>query len=163
MLKKALLLAALMLPALFAHAHEYKAGSLLIEHPWSMQLPPNAPAVAAYFIIDNKGEADRLLSVDSPVAGDAQLHEHVQVDGLMKMRQVQSVEVPANGQVRFAPMAYHVMLLGLKDRSKLVDGQRFELILHFAKAGAVPVQVMVQKQPPEPGQQAPGQESPHDH
>ncbi|KQQ54909.1 hypothetical protein ASF84_16480 [Pseudomonas sp. Leaf127] len=152
MLNKTLLLAALLLPALFAQAHEYKAGNLLIEHPWSMQLPPNAPAVAAYFVIDNKGDADRLLSVDSPVAGSAQLHEHVHADGLMKMQQVPSVEVPAGGQVRFAPMAYHVMLLDLKDRTQLVDGQRFELVLHFEKAGAVPVQVMVQKQPPEPGQ-----------
>ncbi|EPN24435.1 hypothetical protein A249_00830, partial [Pseudomonas syringae pv. actinidiae ICMP 18804] len=46
MLKKALLLAALLLPACFAQAHEYKAGSLLIGHPWSMELPPNAPTVA---------------------------------------------------------------------------------------------------------------------
>lgn len=150
MLKKTLLMAALLLPAVFAHAHEFKAGSLLIEHPWSMQLPPNAPSVAAYFIIDNQGtSADRLLSADTPIAGQAQLHQHVQVDGLMKMRQVQSVEVPAGGQVSFSPMAYHVMLLDLKDRSQLVEGERFPLVLHFEKAGAVQVQVVVQKQAPE--------------
>lgn len=150
MLKKTLLLAALLLPAVFAHAHEYKAGSLLVDHPWSMQLPPNAPSVAAYFTIDNQGaSADRLLSADTPIAGQAQLHQHVQVDGLMKMRQVPSVEVPAGGQVSFSPMGYHVMLLDIKDRSQLVEGQRFALTLHFEKAGAVPVQVVVQKQAPE--------------
>lgn len=150
MLKKTLLMAALLLPAVFAHAHEYKTGSLLIEHPWSMQLPPNAPSVAAYFIIDNQGtSADRLFSADTPIAGQAQLHQHVQVDGLMKMRQVQSFEVPAGAKVSFSPMAYHVMLLDLKDRSQLVEGQRFPLILHFEKAGDVQVQVVVQKQAPE--------------
>ena len=150
MLKKTLLLAALLLPAVFAHAHEYKTGNLLIDHPWSMQLPPNAPSVAAYFTIDNQGtSADRLLSADTPIAGQAQLHQHVQVDGLMKMRQVQSVEVPASGQVSFSPMGYHVMLLDIKDRSQLVEGKSFPLVLHFEKAGAVPVQVVVQKQAPE--------------
>ena len=48
MLKNALLLATLLLPATFANAHEYSAGDLHIAHPWSLQLPPNAPNVAAY-------------------------------------------------------------------------------------------------------------------
>ncbi|MCI3947308.1 copper-binding protein [Pseudomonas syringae] len=149
MLKKAFLLAALLLPACFAQAHEYTAGPLLIGHPWSMALPPNAPTVAAYFTVENKGDsADRLLSVDSPVAGQAQLHEHVHADGLMKMRPVQAVDIPAGGTVSFAPMAWHVMLLDLKDRSTLVVGQRFPMTLHFEKAGDVEVQVVVQKQAP---------------
>ncbi|GFM78689.1 copper(I)-binding protein [Pseudomonas cichorii] len=150
MFKKALMLAALLLPACFANAHEYKGGQLLIGHPWSMELPPNAPTVAAYFIIENKGSSpDRLLSVKTPIAGEAQLHEHVQADGLMKMRQVPSVDVPAGAKVSFAPMAYHVMLLGIKDRSMLALGQRFPMTLHFEKAGDIDVQVVIQKQEPE--------------
>jgi copper(I)-binding protein len=150
MLKKTLLLAALLMPAFFAHAHEYALGKLKIGHPWSMALPPNAPAVAAYFTIENNGDtADRLISVDSPLAGQAQLHEHVEVNGLMKMRQVQTVEVAPRATVSFAPMAYHVMLLDIEDRSRLVSGQRFPLTLHFQKAGAVEVQVVVQQQTPE--------------
>jgi copper(I)-binding protein len=50
-------------------------------------------------------------------------------------------------------MAYHVMLLGLKDRSLLVDGKRFPMTLHFEKAGDVTVEVAVQKQAPD-GMQA---------
>lgn len=147
MLKKILLLAAFLLPACLAQAHQYNAGSLRISHPWSMELPPNAPAIAAYFTIENQGDAaDRLLSVDTPIAGQAQLHEHVETNGLMKMQQVQTVEVAPNAKVSFAPMAYHVMLLDVKDRSKLVAGERFPLTLHFEKAGDVEVQVMVQKQ-----------------
>ncbi|AZG88372.1 copper chaperone PCu(A)C [Pseudomonas syringae pv. pisi str. PP1] len=146
MLKKALLLAVLLLPACVVHAHEYKAGSLLIGHPWSMELPPNAPTVAAYFTLENKGDSvDRLISVDTPIAGQAQLHEHVHADGLMKMQHVQAVDIPAGAKVAFAPMAWHVMLLDIKDRSKLVVGQRFPMTLHFEKAGDVEVQVVVQK------------------
>ncbi|VVQ31572.1 hypothetical protein PS943_02413 [Pseudomonas fluorescens] len=150
MLNKLIVLAVLLLPACFANAHEYKAGELVIAHPWSQELPPNAPTVAAYFVIHNGGKnADRLLSVDSPIAGVAQLHEHVMQNDLMKMQHVPSVEIPAGGEVTFAPMAYHVMLLELKDRSLLSDGKRFPLTMHFEKSGDVTVDVSVQKKPPE--------------
>lgn len=150
MLNRLIVLAALLLPACFANAHEYKAGALEIAHPWSQELPPNAPNVAAYFIIHNSGNAaDRLLGVDSPIAGEAQLHEHVMQGDLMKMQHVPSVEIPAGGNVTFAPMAYHVMLLNLKSRDLLSDGKRFPMTLHFEKAGDVTVEVAVQKQAPE--------------
>ena len=150
MLNKLIVLAALLLPACFANAHEYKVGALEIAHPWSQELPPNAPTVAAYFVINNEGKtADRLLSVDTPIAGEAQLHEHVMQGDMMKMQHVPSVEVPAGGEVTFAPMAYHVMLLDLKDRSLLVDGKRFPMTLHFEKSGDVTVEVAVQKQAPD--------------
>ena len=150
MLNKLIVLAALLLPACFANAHEYKVGELEIAHPWSQELPPNAPTVAAYFVIDNEGKtADRLLSVDTPIAGEAQLHEHVMQGDMMKMQHVPSVEVPAGGEVTFAPMAYHVMLLDLKDRSLLTDGKRFPMTLHFEKSGDVTVEVAVQKQAPD--------------
>ncbi|MGE8068275.1 copper chaperone PCu(A)C [Pseudomonas sp. NPDC089569] len=150
MLNKFIVLAALLLPACFANAHEYKAGELEIAHPWSQELPPNAPTVAAYFVIHNEGKtADRLLSVDTPIAGEAQLHEHTMKNDVMKMEHVPSVEIPAGGEVTFAPMAYHVMLLNLKDRSLLSDGKRFPMTLHFEKAGDVKVEVAVQKQAPD--------------
>ncbi|MHC6227634.1 copper chaperone PCu(A)C [Pseudomonas sp. X10] len=150
MLKQALILAALLLPGAFANAHEYTQGDLHIAHPWSLELPPNAPNVAAYFVVHNNGkEDDRLISVDSPITDDAQLHEHVKTDaGLMKMQQVPSVTVPAGQDLTFAPSAYHVMLLQPKDRSLLSDGKRFPLTLHFEKAGDITVEVAVQKQAP---------------
>ena len=153
MLNKLIVLAALLLPACFANAHEYKAGELEIAHPWSQELPPNAPTVAAYFVIQNHGKtADKLLSVDSPIAGVAQLHEHIKQNDLMKMQQVPSVEIPAGGEITFAPMAYHVMLLELKDRSLLSDGKRFPLTMHFEKSGDVTVEVTVQKKAPDGAQ-----------
>ena len=150
MIKKILILAALWLPACFANAQDFMLGELHIAQPWSMELPPNAPTVAAYFVIHNGGKtADRLLSVDSPIAGLAQLHEHSMQGALMKMQQVQTVEIPAGSEATFAPMGYHVMLMELKDKSKLVDGQHFPLTLHFEKAGDVTVEVAVQKQAPD--------------
>ncbi|BBH44103.1 copper chaperone PCu(A)C [Pseudomonas sp. KU43P] len=150
MLKQALVVAALLLPGAFANAHEYTVGDLHIAHPWSLELPPNAPNVAAYFVVHNNGKADdRLLGVDSPITADAQLHEHsMSSNGTMKMQRVESVVVPAGKDVVFAPSAYHVMLMQPKSRDLLSDGKRFPLTLHFEKAGNVTVDVAVQKQPP---------------
>lgn len=150
MLKHALVMAALLLPGAFANAHEYSVGDLHIAHPWSLQLPPNAPNVAAYFVVHNNGLADdRLLGVESPITADAQLHEHaMSASGAMKMQQVPSVVVPAGKDLTFAPSAYHVMLMQPRDRSLLSDGKRFPLTLHFEKAGDITVEVAVQKQAP---------------
>ncbi|MEN0106093.1 MAG: copper chaperone PCu(A)C [Pseudomonas sp.] len=144
---KSLILSALLCTSLVASAHEYEVGELHIDHPWSREMPPTAPTAAVYFVVHNKGaSADRLLSVDTPAAGKAEMHEHVDQNGLMKMQQVQFVTVPAGGEATFAPMAYHVMLFNLKQQGK--DGERFPLTLHFEKAGAVTVQVAVQKEAP---------------
>jgi copper(I)-binding protein len=148
LLKKTLLIAALLSPSLFANAHDYSVGNLHIEHPWSRAMPPVAPTAAAYFVVHNKGsDADRLLSASTPVAGKAELHEHIHADGLMKMQQVQNVEIPAGGEVKFEPMGYHVMLFNLKQQAK--DGERFPLTLTFEKAGAVEVEIAVHKDAPE--------------
>ncbi|VXC80350.1 conserved exported hypothetical protein [Pseudomonas sp. 8Z] len=146
-LKKTLLGLTILLPTLLAQAHEYEVGQLHIDHPWSREMPPVAPTAAAYFVVHNKGsEADRLLSVSTPVAGKAELHQHLHESGVMKMQQVQDVAIPAGGEVKFEPMGYHVMLFNLKQQAK--DGERFPMTLNFEKAGSVEVQVAVQKEAP---------------
>ncbi|MBF7730744.1 copper chaperone PCu(A)C [Pseudomonas sp. N040] len=130
-------------------AHEFTAGELYIDHPWSRALPPNAPAGAAYLVIHNKGtNADTLLSASTPMADKAELHTHVMFGEVMKMQRVDSVGVPAGGEARFAPGGNHVMLFGLKQ--PLVAGEFFPLTLVFEKAGAVEVQVKVEQDAPAP-------------
>lgn len=155
MLKRKLLLGALLGMSLLANAHEYQAGELHIDHPWSREMPPVAPTAAAYFVVHNQGgEADRLLGASTPLAGKAELHEHLHEGGVMKMQQVQDVTIPAGGEVKFEPMGYHVMLFELKQQAR--DGERFPLTLTFEKAGAVEVEVAVQKEAPQGHDQASG-------
>ncbi|SIQ35313.1 hypothetical protein SAMN05878276_3922 [Aquipseudomonas alcaligenes] len=145
--KTLLLLTGLMLSPLMAQAHEYQAGQIQIDHPWSREMPPSAPNAAAFFTLHNQGAtADRLLAASSPQAQKVELHEHVHKDGLMKMQQVQGVDVPAGGEVKFVPMGYHVMLFGVKQQLK--DGERFPMTLRFEQAGEVQVEVAVQKDAP---------------
>lgn len=97
---------------------------------------------AIYFVLKNRGgEADRLVAVRTEVASAVELHLSAIEDGVMRMRQVETIEVPARGEVRLAPGGYHLMLIGL--RRELQDGDRFPVTLEFERAGSRVVEVEV--------------------
>ncbi len=64
-------------------------------------------------------------------------------NGVMKMRPVDGLDLPAGKPVTLKPGGYHIMLTGLA--KPLQEGQSFPLTLEFAKAGAREVTVSVQK------------------
>lgn len=91
---------------------------------------PGKNLTSAYFLLHNTGEQARsLVSVSTEFAERAELHEHRTVDGMMRMRQVDAVEIPAGEKVRFASGGYHVMLFDLKRRPR--TGDPLHLILTF--------------------------------
>ena len=107
----ALMLAAMTLPS---EAHDYKAGDLQIDHPWSRATVPTAKVAAGYLSIKNAGEeADRLVSVESEISERAEIHEMaVNAEGIMTMRPLsQGVEIPAGGSVSLEPGSYHLMFM----------------------------------------------------
>jgi copper(I)-binding protein len=89
----------------------------------------------AFVTVANTGAADRLTGVASPDAAKAELHESLTDNGVMKMRPVSGIDVPAGATVKLAPGGYHIMLIGLKHA--LVAGEAIQLTLIFAKAGPV--------------------------
>ncbi|OWY40908.1 hypothetical protein CEK28_01140 [Xenophilus sp. AP218F] len=127
-----------------AMAHSYKVGEINIVHPWSRAMPAASTTGGVYFALDNKGKtADRLVGAATPRAETAELHTHVNDNGVMRMRKVEGgVEVAPGQQVKFAPGGYHVMLFGLKQPLKA--GDRFPMTLKFEKGGEVKVDVVVQ-------------------
>jgi copper(I)-binding protein len=127
-----------------AAAHEYALKSLKIDHPFARATPPGARTGGVFVTLENTGDrADRLMSVSSPVAGVAEIHEMRLDAGVMKMRDVGTLEVKAGETVRLKPGGYHVMLSELKQPLKV--GDRFPLTLKFENAGAVEVSVWVEE------------------
>ncbi len=63
--------------------------------------------------------------------------------GIMKMRPIEAIDLPAGQKVTLKPGAMHVMLLGLRGPLRL--GQTFPLTLYFDKAGTREVAVSVEK------------------
>ena len=135
-------LAALVLAAGMAAA-QTKVGDIEIEHPWARATAGGARVGAAYMIIRNEGQtADRLVGAETGIAEAAELHsQSMDSKGVMRMRPLSSVAVPAGGTVELAPGGMHVMLPGLK--APLEKGQHFPLTLRFEKAGEVEVEVPV--------------------
>lgn len=121
-----------------------QAGELSVVGGWVTEPIGNVKNSAAYFTIENAGGgADRLTAVSTPAAERAELHTHVMEDGVMKMRQVVQVEVPAGENVRFKPGGLHVMLIGL--REPLKTGDRVPFTFTFEKAGRITVEFPVRR------------------
>ena len=128
--------------ALSVAAGEHTPGDLSVDRPWSLALPPVTPNGAAYLRIENRGQApDRLVSAHSPIADRTEMHTHEMDGGMMSMRRVHSIKVPAQGGVTFEPGGLHLMLLGLK--KPFVAGERYPLVLEFEKAGTIEVSVEI--------------------
>ena len=128
-----------------AFAHDYKVGAITVDHPWARATPGPVKNSAAFMSFDNKGAADKLVSVSGDVAKEIQIHSMVTEAGVMKMREVTSIDVPANGKAELKPGGFHIMLIGLKEGLK--EGEKFPLKLKFEKAGEVTVTVVTEKMP----------------
>lgn len=125
-------------------AHEFKAGDLLIGHPWSRATPGGATIGGGYLTITNNGSApDKLVSATISVADHVEIHEMATANNVMIMRKLEGgVTVPPGKTVAFAPGSYHLMLVGLK--APLKEGDRVKATLTFEKAGTVEVMFNVE-------------------
>lgn len=111
-------------------------GSITLEGLWARATAGGATVGAAYGVIRNAGsEADRLTAVATPLAGRAEIHTHSEVDGVMQMRRLETLDIAAGGSAVLAPGGHHLMLFDLKQPLKA--GERVPLTLTFEKAGVV--------------------------
>jgi copper(I)-binding protein len=131
----------LLVPALLLAAAG-EASSIQIDHPWARPTPGGAKNGAAYMTIAEKGSADRLIGVTTPVAETAELHDTIDDKGVMKMRPAGGLALESGKSVAFAPGGRHIMLRGLK--VPLQVGDTFPLTLRFEHAAPVTVTVTVE-------------------
>jgi len=118
------------------------AGDITVTDPFARASAGMATVGAAFMTLKNtSGTADSLISASSPVAAKTELHTHIKDGAIMRMREVPSIEVPANGTVALQPGGLHVMLIDLK--APLKQGEVVPLTLTFAKAGTMTVDVPV--------------------
>jgi periplasmic copper chaperone A len=98
---------------------------------------------AAYFLITNfENENDTLISVQSDVAQLVEIHESYELEeGMMGMREVPELEIPAQSTVRLQQGGLHIMLIQVTQT--LADGDTFELTLNFARTGEQTVEIPV--------------------
>mgnify|MGYP003986076447 FL=1 len=128
-----------------AHAAEnVSAGDITVSKAWGRAtIGANRPG-GAFVTIANKGTAgDQLVAVETPAAGKSELHTHTMTDGVMKMTQIMSIDIPAGGMTTLKPGGFHIMMFNLKEA--LNEGDMFPLTLTFKHAGKATIMVHVGK------------------
>jgi copper(I)-binding protein len=121
------------LPALAADA-------VSVSNPWVRATVPGQSVAGAYMDIAATASA-ALVAVESPVAGKAELHTMTMDGGVMKMRALGRLDLPANKTVNLKPGGYHVMLIDIKRELKAGERVPLTLTLQDQKGGKSTLQV----------------------
>ncbi|MFF2701909.1 MULTISPECIES: copper chaperone PCu(A)C [Streptomyces] len=101
---------------------------------------PVSDMAAGFLVVQNSGDvADRLTSVTSPLSDDVTIHETKN----QQMREVESFEVPAGGELDLERGGNHIMFMDLKKQPK--QGEKVSVELHFEKAGRITVDLPVKE------------------
>jgi protein SCO1 len=123
-------------------ADSASSGSIKVVGAWSRSTAPGASVGVVYFEVINAGPADTLLAIECPAAQRAEMHATGRSDGIMRMRPVESVDIPAGGRLSFQPGGLHAMLIGIKQPLK--EGGRLPLTLVFRRAGKLRFEAAIQ-------------------
>lgn len=117
------------------------AADVTVDAAWARATAGAGGTAAAYVTLTGHGTAARLVGVQTPVAGMAMLHDDRNLDGVMQMRDLLGIDVPASGSVALRPGGTHIMLTML--RAPLRRGDRLPLTLEFADGREVVVTAVV--------------------
>jgi periplasmic copper chaperone A len=116
-------------------------GTMTVLQPWSRPAVSGTNGVG-YMVLANHGRAaDALEKVESPIAARIEMHEGSMSGGVMSMKKVDNVPVPAGGETTFGPGGYHLMLIGLTRTLKA--GDRAPATLSFTSGAKIKVAFVV--------------------
>lgn len=115
-----------------------------IKDPYARAVPEGQLNSAAFMQIENTGNKDLAIVSGSSEASDVvELHTHTNDNGVMRMRKVDKIDLPAQQSVELKPGGLHVMLIGLKQG--LNEGDTVELNLTFSDGTSQTIQTPVKK------------------
>jgi periplasmic copper chaperone A len=119
-MNRLLLALALLLMSLGAHA------AIEITDARARATAPGQEVGAAYLSLKSDIPA-KLLKVESPAADSVEIHEMSMNNGVMKMRMLDTLDLPAGKLVKLEPGGFHLMLIDLK--KPLKAGEVIEISL----------------------------------
>jgi copper(I)-binding protein len=141
------------------------AGPLVVEDAWVRLPPPGATMCAGYLRLKNPGDvALQVVGAQTSMSARAELHTHLKVDGVMKMRPVPFIEVPAHGEVTLAPGGLHLMLM--EPKRTPTEGELVDVVFSLKDGRAVSFRAVVRREAPPPSSSAPPSSpsaTPHHH
>jgi len=119
-----------------------QAGGLEVDQAFARAVPPGAPMGAVYARLQNTGkEGLQIVNVYSDVAAISEIHESLEIDGMMRMRKVEPFLITGSAYIDLLPGGKHVMLMRLKRQLK--KGDSFKMVFVDAKGREYEAEVQV--------------------
>lgn len=117
-----------------ASATEQPAGDsgevLRISDAWVREAYPGAKTNAGYMTLTNSGKQEvTLVKVQSAEFGDIEVHEMTTIDGLMEMKRIAKMTIPANGKIELSPGGKHLMMID--PQAHFSTGEKIDMTLTF--------------------------------
>ena len=98
--------------------------------------------LAVYLRLLNRGEeTDRLVAASSPVAEITEIHQTTVENDVMRMGEIEGLDLPVGEWVAFEPGGYHIMLVNLQ--RDLFEGEAIPLTLTFESGTELSIAVPV--------------------
>ncbi len=103
----------------------------------------NSASTSAIFLViyNDTQKDDRLLGARTAVAEIVEIHETRMENDIMRMQQVEGIDLPARSKVELKPGGYHIMLINLKQDLKV--GEKIPFTLIFEMQGEVNLEAEV--------------------
>lgn len=127
--------------ALLAAGSSFAAEEVKAGHPWAGATAPGQKVAGAYLELSSTASA-ALVAVRSPAAGSVEIHSMSMEGGVMKMRRLEKMELPANRTVKLVPGGVHLMLIDIS--KPLKPGDRVPLTLIIESAGKIRSEVKLE-------------------
>jgi copper(I)-binding protein len=120
------------------------AEGIMVNDPYVRAVPPGQPNSASFMVLHNMSEkGSALVAASSPAAEVVELHTHTMEEGMMRMRKVEKIDLPAGKVVKLEPGGLHVMLIGLKNQ--LVPDEKVPITLSFEDGSSLQLDVPIRK------------------
>lgn len=121
----------LMIAAVLSFSTQVFAGEVKVDDAWARATVPGQEIGFVGLVITSQKDA-RLVAVSSPASKTAEIHTMSMNDGVMKMRQIEFLALPAAKPVTLAPGGDHLMLIGLKKPLSAGDKISVTLTVEFS-------------------------------
>jgi copper(I)-binding protein len=112
-------------------AGKAQAQPVAVKDAWVRAPAPGQKVAGAYMELVSRTHM-ALTAVASPAAGSVELHSMSLEEGVMRMRPVARIELPAGKPVKLAPGGLHIMLMDIKQPLK--PGDKVPLTLTVQRA-----------------------------
>ncbi len=125
----------------FAQSNVTAIAAPVVSESWIKTTIPGGAVSAAYMQIKS-ATPSKLIKAESPAAGLVEIHDMKMNAGVMEMKALDAIDVPANKAVILKPGGMHVMLMNVK--KPINKGDKIPMTLTFEGANKKTVLVTLE-------------------